>query len=138
MKPKAFDYLRAESLEEAVDGGVTVGRVMVEQHQFAHAGLVGDLAQLDELLCRAPRVWVVGHPRGQADGALVQPFLEQPFGVVERLSFQRCVAEANGLDPQGAVGDRVGCVDRHLLVIVSAKGSHAAHVQVLGRQAQDA
>ena len=131
-RPDLQRLRHAASTEPAV-------RVNVSQVSGVHAVELGDdLAQLYQLLCGAPRLRMVRHARREADGALLHPFPHEALGVFEPVAHHRNVLHPAGLHSESAVRDVRHDVDCRLLVVVLAEGRDRAHVQVVGRSAEDA
>ena len=130
----------AADLQRLGDAAASECAIGVDVPEVGHvhaAGLPDDLAQRHDLARIAPGVRMIGESRGQARGALFHPFRDQSPGPVQQIALERNVAESSDLQAHGSVGDQIGGVHAHAIVM-GAKCRHGAHVEVQGRLAEDA
>ena len=129
----------ARDLERLDDATAPVGPLRLRKPGLAHkdpSGVPDRLAQLHELLGRAPGARVVARPGRESQRAVLHALPDETFRAVHERSDERDVPEAGGLQPYRAVGNEVRGVDGHPSVVVLSEGRDGAHVEVRGRLAQ--
>ena len=126
-----------QRLRHAASAEPAVGVHVAQVSRVDTVELGDDLAQLYQLLGGAPSLRVVRHARRETDGSLLHSLPHEALGVFEPVSHHRNVTHSAGLHPKSAVRDVGHDVDCRLLVVVLAEGRDRAHVQVVGRSAEN-
>ena len=141
MREAQADVRLPRDLQCLRHAGAPVRAVQIRRSRLAHvdgASLTHRLPELDQLRGIRPRARIVAGAGRESDGTLLYPLSDQPFGRLKRVAPEGQVVEPEDLEAHGAVRHEIGRVDGNLAVVVAPEGRDAAHVQVVGRVAQEA
>ena len=127
-----------QRLRHAASTEAAVGVHVAEVGGVYAVELGDDLAELDQLFGVAPCLRMVGHAGREADGALLHALPHEALGVFEAVSDHGNIVHSTGFHAESAVGDVGHDVDGGLVVVVGLEGRDGAHVEIVGRSAEDA